>query len=292
VFWTRHAAQSKWVRREYESFDTQFPARPLVPILGDTTSLPERLRERQYSDLFNLIDLSFVPLLNELFAMVRRLANAGVGKPEIRAAILQRLREEGIELPRDKRNRLFRLFGIPSLVMVLLYVPHRWFNRLVDFLERKRDRVVDQFAAVPAAYYYSAGAALTAGFIVCNVVPKDRPFDWRPNLIEVDVHLDQSGNDACDSKGMICVSMSRAPLYDVNRKFFGYSTPTCTATVIREPSCLQPFQTNYAVKGVILRRSPEADEGAQDPSPGTDFFCLEVEQGKEGIFQFANCVKP
>jgi hypothetical protein len=262
VFWTRHAAQSKWVRREYESFDTQFPGRPLVPILGDTTSLPERLRDRQYSDLFNLIDLSFVPLLNELFAMVRRLANAGVGKPEIRAAILQRLQEEGIELPRGKRNRLFRLFGISPWIIVLLYFPHRWYNRLVDFLQRKRDRLVDQFAAVPSAYYYSAGAALTAGFIVCNVVPKGWSVDPKPNLFQVDVHLDQSGNDACDSQGMICVSMLRHPLSDVNHKFFGYSTPPCTATVIRESRCLEPFQTDYAVKGVILRRSPEADEGA------------------------------
>jgi hypothetical protein len=86
--------------------------------------------------------------------------------------------------------------------------------------------------------------------------------------------------------------MLRHPLLDVNRKFFGYSTPPCTATVIREARCLEPFQTDYAVKGVILRRSPEADEGAQDPSPGTDFFCLSAEQGKQGIFQFANCVKP
>jgi hypothetical protein len=44
VFWTQQAAQSDWVRQEYESFDTRFPDRPLVPILGDTTRLPEKLQ--------------------------------------------------------------------------------------------------------------------------------------------------------------------------------------------------------------------------------------------------------
>ena len=43
VFWTRQAAQSKWVHREYVDFDTRFPDRPLVPILGDATPLSHRL---------------------------------------------------------------------------------------------------------------------------------------------------------------------------------------------------------------------------------------------------------
>jgi hypothetical protein len=65
--------------------------------------------------------------------------------------------------------------------------------------------------------------------------------------------------------------MTRTPLGDENHKFFGYTTPTCSARVIREPGCLRPFQVDYAVKGVVLRRSPDADPEAKDPPPGTIF---------------------
>jgi hypothetical protein len=50
VFWTRHAAQSLWVRWEYEKFDKEFPDRPLIPVLGDSTPLHDMLQARQYSD--------------------------------------------------------------------------------------------------------------------------------------------------------------------------------------------------------------------------------------------------
>jgi hypothetical protein len=50
VFWTRHAAQSVRVRWEYEKFDKEFPDRPLIPVLGDSTPLPDILQARQYSD--------------------------------------------------------------------------------------------------------------------------------------------------------------------------------------------------------------------------------------------------
>jgi hypothetical protein len=317
VFWTRHAKQSDWVRWEYESFDTQFPDRPLVPVLGDRTPLTERLQARQYSD--------FCPLLNELFATVRDLKEKGVGKRKIRAAVLKCLQEEGIELPRDKRNLLFGLFGIPGWAMVPLYFLHRGRDRLADEMAQK-------IATLPAASYYSAGAAVAAGFITCHALfgsgGIERPFIeviekikaeaatehitvtevidriirhydegkdrqakrlLMPDLFPVAVHLDQSGNDACDSQGMICVSMSRAPIHDMNLKFFGYTTPTCSARVIRESACSRAFKVDYALKGVVLRRSPE--EGVQDLSR-RDFFCMEDEARKQGIYQFANCVKP
>lgn len=112
-----------------------------------------------------------------------------------------------------------------------------------------------------------------------------------PDLFPVAIGVDQSGNDACDSQGMICVSVSRTRILDVKRKFFGYSTPTCSAKVIRDASCRQDFKTDYSMKGIVLRRSPEADEGVLDLS-GSDHFCLGSDQGKQGIYKFANCVKP
>ena len=229
---------------------------------------------------------------------------------------LKRLKEEGIELPRDKRNLLFGLFGIPALTMMPLY-----------FLNRRRDLLADKLSALPAAYYYTVGAAVTAGFIVCHALPgggdrvrletakferaslevqalqrqlqeKDQKIDElkalripTPSLFPVDVHVNQSGTDACDSQGMICVSMSRFAVADKNDKFFGYTTPTCSAKLIRDSFCRQDHETDYALKGIVVRRSPEADEGVLDLS-GTNTVCMRGEKGKQGIYQFANCVKP
>jgi hypothetical protein len=339
LFWTRHAAQSEWVEREYKLFATQFPNRLLVPILVDTTPLPKILQHLQYSDL------SFCPLLNDLFTIVRTLKNAGVGKRKIRAAVLQRLKEEGVELRRDERNRLFGLFGISVLTMVPLYFLLHKRDLLVDFLQRKcallvdktsslADEVAQKIVSLPAAYYYTAGVAITAGFITCHtgfwgrglegpfiefiekmkaeaatghipvtevinrIIRHDEEGKARqatglqqPELFPVPVHLNQSGNDTCDSQGKICVSMSRSRIYDENLKFFGYSTPPCTAKVIRQSSCVQIFQTDYAIKGIVVRRSPEADEGVLDAS-GADSFCMRDQQGKQGIYHFANCVNP
>jgi hypothetical protein len=120
----------------------------------------------------------------------------------------------------------------------------------------------------------------------------DRYRQLAPDLFPVDVRLGQSGTDACNVQGMVCVSMSLARrIRDVNRKFFGSSIPQCSAKVIRESSCSRDYQTDYALKGVVLRRSPEADAGVLDLSTA-DYFCLSSERGKQGIYQFANCLKP
>lgn len=276
VFWTRHAARSDWVRREYESFEAQFPDRPLVPVLGDTTPLTGRLQARQSSD--------FCPLINELLATVRNLEEKGVGKRQIRAAVLKRLEEEGIKLSGDKRARLFGLLGVVGLTASPLY-----------FLELARDLLADRVAALPNYYYYTAGAAAVAGFITCHALPADRARPagriLAPDLFPVAIRVGQTGNDACDSQGMICVSASRSSIIDVDDRFFGYSTPPCTARVTRERSCRQDHDTDFALKGVVLRRSPDADEGVQDLSR-TDLFCLGNDRGRQGIYEFANCVKP
>ena len=150
-------------------------------------------------------------------------------------------------------------------------------------------------SALPTAYYYTAGAAATAGFITCHALPADRAQPvgtiLAPDLFPVAIGLDQTGNDACDSQGMICVSVSRSSIFDVEDNFFGYSTPSCTARVTREISCQRDHDTDFALRGVVLRRSPDADEGVRDLSR-TDFFCLSSDQGRQGTYEFANCVKP
>jgi hypothetical protein len=52
-----------------------------------------------------------------------------------------------------------------------------------------------------------------------------------------------AGLAACDSQGMICVSVSRSSIFDVEDNFFGYSTPSCTARGTREISCQRDHDT-------------------------------------------------
>src|SRR5882724_189102 len=139
VFWTRHAKRSTWVRWEYERFDTRFPDRPLVPVLGDRTPLPDRLQARQSSDLRPPIK----PLIQELSDTVRTMKARGASMRQIRAAVLQRLEAEGITLRRDQRHRLFGLFRILPWAMVPLYVLVDQRDRLVDFLQHQGDHLVD-----------------------------------------------------------------------------------------------------------------------------------------------------
>jgi hypothetical protein len=104
VYWTRSAASSVWVRNEYEYFLGRYPSRPLVPIAGDETPLAEPLKERQA--------MSFVPVINELLDLKRRMEAEGRKKAEIQSAIRQRLEQAGIRLDKSDENRIFRLFGI------------------------------------------------------------------------------------------------------------------------------------------------------------------------------------
>src|SRR5262249_42676199 len=104
VYWTRSASSSVWVRNEYEYFLAQYPRRPLVPIVGDETPLAEPLKERQA--------MSFVPVINELLELKRKMEAEARKKAEIQAAIRQRLEQAGIRLENSDENRIFRFFGI------------------------------------------------------------------------------------------------------------------------------------------------------------------------------------
>ena len=84
VFWTRHARDSKWVRREYVDFDTRFPERPIVPIRGDKSELTHRLAVHQHTD--------FCPIINELLDMVRDLEDKKISTIRVSAQVDYRLR--------------------------------------------------------------------------------------------------------------------------------------------------------------------------------------------------------
>jgi hypothetical protein len=85
VFWTQHAAESRWVRWEFETFARDFPDRPLVPVRGDTTYLPETLQLYQY------LDLNFRSPLDEFFDIVRALKEMGVSNRKMGAVVFQQL---------------------------------------------------------------------------------------------------------------------------------------------------------------------------------------------------------
>ena len=104
VYWTRSASSSLWVRNEYEYFLARYPSRPLVPIVGDETPLPEPLKERQA--------MTFVPVINELLELKRSMEAEGRKRAEIQAAIRKRLEQAGIRLKKSDENRVFRFFGI------------------------------------------------------------------------------------------------------------------------------------------------------------------------------------
>lgn len=274
VFWTRHAARSKWVKREYESFLASKPDRAIVPVLGDTTRLPDALAARQHADLF--------PLVNELLTTVRDLEAKRVSKREIRKVVLKRLEEEGVSLRPDQRKYLFGLVGAFGLLAPPAYLAQAGGNWLVDTA-----------TSIPASYYATAGASALAGVVVCGSLPDNaREANLlAPELVQVPVSVNQSGTDACDSRGLICVSMTRSGIADKEDRFFGYSTPTCEAKVVFGlANCKADFGTDYALQGVVIRRSPNADEDVRDITG--DFFCLGSERGRVGVYEFANCVAP
>lgn len=278
VFWTRHAAKSKWVKREYNDFGTRFPDRPIVPILGDTTPLSHRLQAYQHTD--------FCPLINELLATVRDLQSKGVSKRKIRETVLKRLQDEGIELPEYKRRRTLYLGLFGTL---------GWASAPLYFLKTGSDFLADKVIGVPAAYYYTAGSAAAAGFIGCHTLFGGVDALLKPDLFQAPITVNQSGSEVCDAGGMICVSVARATVVDENEKFFGYSTPTCSARVRnvgQSSNCYRKFATEYAMTGVVIRPSLDADEGVMNLS-GDDQFCIsDPSSGKQGIYEFANCVKP
>lgn len=272
VFWTRHAADSKWVRREYVDFDTRFPDRPIVAIRGDKTRLSHRLEAHQHPD--------FCPMVNELLEMVRDLEEKGISKREIRAAVVKRLQDEGIELPEEKRKLYLGLFGGLSIGSAPLF-----------FLEASRDFLADKIIGLPTAYLYTAGAAAVFGFIGCHTLFGGGGDPLNPDLYQVSINVDETASQACDTEGMICVSVTRAIVYDKNDKFYGYSTPTCSAKVAKSSSCKQDFDMDHAVTGVVVRRSPDADEDVENLST-LDQFCLSGDEGERGFYEYANCVKP
>ncbi|UCF20715.1 MAG: TonB family protein [Gemmatimonadota bacterium] len=164
IFWTKHAAKSDWVRKEYEFFYATYPDRPLVPVLGDETALTEILKTRQHAD--------FAPIVNEVLDMKRKMKKQGAGPGEINSAVMGRLEEAGIEIKTKSQRRQLWLFLGFGWLMTLLRQPAAWARQLGSGAVEKTAQVtVGQFAAIGAA----AVLGLAAVPAKEAIFPQDQP---------------------------------------------------------------------------------------------------------------------
>jgi hypothetical protein len=218
----------------------------------------------------------------------------GLSNSKIRNAVAERLAQEGIDLPSGTLNRVFGTCGILGLATLPLHM-----------LRVAQDFTVERIAGFPNALAYTVGGASTVTLVVCGTVTHQEVGDLRaenlnlraqmesmPKIEQVDIGSYSTGSRACDAQGLICVSVARSHIQDHRGRFFGYSTPTCAAKVIRRASCQDDHGTDYAMSGVVVQRSPNAHPDADVSRGHLDYFCLSSEKGKRGIYEFANCVHP
>lgn len=175
VFWTRHAARSHWVRKEYEHFSAQHGESLLVPILGDDTPLSELLKTRQHAD--------FAALPNEVLAMKRTLKADGKSNDEIVSEVLKRLREERIEITEKQRKWFFLFLGFNWLAVL--------FRHPVESAKRAGNAVAEKaWQASPGAWSLLAIAVLL-GFAARQAVePEPREEPPPPAVSEILTDLD------------------------------------------------------------------------------------------------------
>ncbi|MDH3671174.1 MAG: toll/interleukin-1 receptor domain-containing protein [Gammaproteobacteria bacterium] len=155
VFWTKRAADSDWVRKEYEYFHVHFPDRLLVPVLGDETPLSELLKARQHSD--------FAPLINELLELKRRLTRDGVDAKGVQQAILKRLAEAGIELDEAGRKKLFGFVGVGAISGFAV------FTAALGLLRWAGSTATEAVAQLSGAQVALVAAGVISGGVVCGV---------------------------------------------------------------------------------------------------------------------------
>lgn len=172
VYWTRSASKSNWVRNEIEYFHAQYQSRPIIPIIGDETPLSQLLSAYQASDLF--------PLINELLELKKTLTAQKIASSEIEQALLDRLKEAGIEFSETNQKKLMRLFA-PVGILGFLAAP-------LDFLSSIGNRAVEATAQTSINQGTALGSAVLVGATTCaffghseNSIPNN-PLASRPTI--------------------------------------------------------------------------------------------------------------
>lgn len=258
VFWTKSAAASKYVAKEYSLFMKDRLDAKLFAVVGDGTPLTEALAAHQSVD--------FLPLLNELEQLRQNMETDGASRADVRAAIAARLKDEGLEI---KDGSLRRMLGYMGLRGVEGY-PSRFMEALNGYLLETKSKVAVMLALV----------AIAGAWFGAFVGPRDRiPV---PNITSVPIELNMTGRRACEEKGLVCQSVSQTKIYDNfgAGEFFGYSTPTCASTVQKAADC---GSRGYEIDRVTIVRSKTPDS-PQDFSHHRR-FCLKTPR-----YEHANCV--
>ena len=107
-------------------------------------------------------------------------------------------------------------------------------------------------------------------------------------LYLVEVPEGETGSAVCYEKGMSCVSLTTARIIDADKKFYGFSTPSCDSQVIRESSCIDSHGTEFAIDNVVYTKSPNAES---DQYFSTSYFCVSEGKGPQGVYEYAYCAK-
>ena len=167
VFWTKHAARSDWVRKEYEYFAAQFPDRLLIPVVGDETPLTEILKTRQQAD--------FVPVVNEVLELKRKMKKEGAEAGQIEQAVRERLGDEGVDLKTKHQKRLLFLFLGFGWLLTLLRYPGAWFQKAGNgAVEKVAQASAGQMAVIALAALVGGGLAYpTAKSMIESDLPAD-----------------------------------------------------------------------------------------------------------------------
>ena len=132
-------------------------------MVGDETPLTELLKTRQQAD--------FVPVVNEVLDMKRRMKKEGAGTDQIEQAVRERLGGEGVELKSKHHKRLLFLFLGFGWLLTLLRYPGAWFRKAGNAsVEKAAQATAGQLAAVALAAVIGSGIAIP---LVERGIPRD-----------------------------------------------------------------------------------------------------------------------
>lgn len=101
------------------------------------------------------------------------------------------------------------------------------------------------------------------------------------------IQAGKTASEVCYEKKKSCIGVTTAELHDDEGEFYGFATPSCDSQIIEEEKCEKDFGTKYAINDVVLKKSPNSDS---DRELGGDYFCISSDDGKKGIYKYANCV--
>lgn len=275
IFWAKNLARSKCVSQVYELFKEKCPDGPIWVVVGDDTALPEFLEDHSAPGLF--------PQLEHLLSLVDRHKREGTRNyRSIREILEQQLSKINIALTSQQRKLVLILFDL----LPFFGYPRHFVDQLGGYSLGGKPQL-------SMTHLLLAGGGVIVGVLLCKtgaVFQDDSSIQDDSNIPvieQVTVRANQNGHDACKAVGLICVSVSQTEVL-VKEKFYGHSTPTCSARIAKRSGCLEDYNTPYAYTNVHIVKSPNADPSIKETL--TNFFC--IKSSDDGSYNYANCTNP